>query len=546
MKSRNRYLVSGIPSRLVGLWLILLLVPLASLAQAPTLGEAVDNTDLPWASGGDASWFGQTAEWVHDGDAAKSGDISVGQTSWIETTVEGPGLLSFYWRTYCRDLSFSIGGEVQATYFGDWAPELLAVPTGEHTLRWTFARQVPVGSPAYLDWVVYEPGPGARVESPNGGESWQQRQAYDITWAATEDAGDTVRIDLCRDGGTCQSIAPATENDGLHRWFVPVTVEPQSDYRIQIRGTDDPSLQDDSDAVFSIVAASQPALKGVLVLDGEDDYAEAADQAELDVGTEPASSLTVEAWVNYRAFDRGGIVVHPGSLSLSMWVDEYSHPWLYCFSFAGYTPGASQPYALQSCHSPAPASNDWHHIAAVVDGSLGQLTLYLDGEKDGQMAFPTTGLVDSAEPLLVGANIMFTGEWTYFAGLIDEVRISDIARYSGDSPGLPPGPFLCDTNTRALWHFDELEGAIVFQDACGPVNNLLDGHNGAHAEGTAGTRIFLPLVLRETHISHGQWVPVRATIAKGANHYQVREWTLPVLAGRSHRPEEQRVSPNDP
>jgi hypothetical protein len=107
----------------------------------------------------------------------------------------------------------------------------------------------------------------------------------------------------------------------------------------------------------------------------------------------------------------------------------------------------------------------------MLDGTFGQLTLYLDGEADGQMGFPTSGLVDSAEPLLVGATIGYSGEWGYFPGLIDDVRISDVARYSGDSPGVPQEPFTCDAHTRALWHFDEVEGATVFQDLCGSTNN---------------------------------------------------------------------------
>lgn len=61
-----------------------------------TLGEALDNTELSWTTGGDANWFGQTDEHYYgSGDAAQSGDISDGQNSWLQTTVTGPGTLSF-------------------------------------------------------------------------------------------------------------------------------------------------------------------------------------------------------------------------------------------------------------------------------------------------------------------------------------------------------------------------------------------------------------------------------------------------------------------
>ena len=46
-----------------------------------SLGDAVDNTDLSWSTGGHANWFGQTSTFYEDGDAAESGDISDNQNT---------------------------------------------------------------------------------------------------------------------------------------------------------------------------------------------------------------------------------------------------------------------------------------------------------------------------------------------------------------------------------------------------------------------------------------------------------------------------------
>jgi hypothetical protein len=42
----------------------------------------------------------------------------------------------------------------------------------------------------------------------------------------------------------------------------------------------------------------------------------------------------------------------------------------------------------------------------------------------------------------------------------------------------PTEPFTSDTNTRALWHFDEALDSTTFMDAS-PNGNTLTGFNGA-------------------------------------------------------------------
>jgi hypothetical protein len=49
-------------------------------------------------------------------------------------------------------------------------------------------------------------------------------------------------------------------------------------------------------------------------------------------------------------------------------------------------------------------------------------------------------------------------------GGVDEIRISDVARYSGMTYIVPSSPLACDAHTRALWHFDEVERATTFHD----------------------------------------------------------------------------------
>jgi len=207
-----------------------------------------------------------------------------------------------------------------------------------------------------------------------------------------------------------------------------------------------------------------------LALDGADDYADTPDHPELDVGDETGESLTVEAWMNYQ----------PGSASLSRYIvrkdmayELFQQPGsgsARCLGFIIYFSGGTPKGAIH-CKSSAYAYG-WHHVALVYDKAAGEARIFLDGRRFATQSIGVSNLYNSGYPLRVGE---------YFMSAVDEVRISDIARYADDFT--PPSvPFVCDGNTRALWHFDEAAGETTFHDACG-TDNVLVGRNGAHTEG---------------------------------------------------------------
>ena len=63
-----------------------------------SLNQALDNTYLAFTTGGDASWSGQTAVSFYGGSSAQSGTLGGNQSAWLQTTVVGPGTLSFHWK----------------------------------------------------------------------------------------------------------------------------------------------------------------------------------------------------------------------------------------------------------------------------------------------------------------------------------------------------------------------------------------------------------------------------------------------------------------
>jgi hypothetical protein len=131
------------------------------------LGDAVDNTVLTWTTGGGAAWFAQSGVWYSGGSAARSGAIADDQSTWIQTTVTGPGTLSFRWKVSSEAtydfLTFYVDDVAQAGEISgevDWALQEWSIPAGVHMLKWQYAKDysTATGTDAgWLDQVVFTP-----------------------------------------------------------------------------------------------------------------------------------------------------------------------------------------------------------------------------------------------------------------------------------------------------------------------------------------------------------------------------------------------------
>jgi hypothetical protein len=136
------------------------------------LDEAMDNTNLVITTGGPANWFPQTTV-THDGvDAARSGAITDGQTTWMQAAVTGPGTLSFWWKASCEDdpdadswdcLLFTVDGVEQHRLDGitDWSAVTCTLGAGAHALRWEYRKDETLLAGedcAWVDQLVFNQG----------------------------------------------------------------------------------------------------------------------------------------------------------------------------------------------------------------------------------------------------------------------------------------------------------------------------------------------------------------------------------------------------
>lgn len=123
------------------------------------LAEALDNTDLKFSTGGDADWFGETEDASDGADAARSGTITDYETSWLATSVTGPGELSFSWMTSSEedydDLSLVVDGETVTSISGvtDWQRYSYRMPGGRHEVRWVYSKDVNGAYGSDCGWV---------------------------------------------------------------------------------------------------------------------------------------------------------------------------------------------------------------------------------------------------------------------------------------------------------------------------------------------------------------------------------------------------------
>lgn len=211
------------------------------------------------------------------------------------------------------------------------------------------------------------------------------------------------------------------------------------------------------------------------------DYAAAADQAQLDVGSDEGGDITVEAWV----------YLNPGSTKRAILGKESASGTNSSFSMSVNSAGnlvcafTRDGGSMSTAQSTAPLpQGKWLHLACMFDYSESDpqvIAAVGQGSQQASVVYDTAlvalgKVLNSSAPFEVGKCYRTIGCTVPFDGKIDEVRISDVVRYP--SPYTPPGKLACDADTRALWHFPKSTAATTFKDVCGK-NNKLIAYNGA-------------------------------------------------------------------
>lgn len=238
-------------------------------------------------------------------------------------------------------------------------------------------------------------------------------------------------------------------DDALDDTFRPARYRLSMDYLTRSARYSIPAIVLDLPAHIHVPTPQQPAGESVLVVDGSRDCAVLpSDLIDL-----PNGPLTVECWFNARRFgERVGLLTKTEDSEYGIFVSN-GVPQFYIHLDGSYVEAIDPNVKL--------SADRWYHIAGVYDGT--QSRLYIDGELIASVD-RSGDRRRNALPLVIGADVNALGEpMSFFDGMIDGVRISAGARYTGSSfaPARRPEPdsdcvlLLNMDGGLAHWIYDE-------------------------------------------------------------------------------------------
>ncbi len=196
-------------------------------------------------------------------------------------------------------------------------------------------------------------------------------------------------------------------------------------------------------------APAVPATEMAADFDGRSVMAIDSEQVGL-----PDGPFTLECWFNSHDLrGRRGLVGKTEMSEFGFFVSD-GKPEFDVFLDGRYAEARSDEALLRPWQ--------WYHIAGVFDGK--QVRLYLDGQLIKTVARSGSRRTN-AFPLMIGADVDGNGNPTsFFDGLIDAVRLSTVARYTGEhfTPQRRPA---CDADTLLLYNMDAFVGPWLFDES---------------------------------------------------------------------------------
>ena len=207
------------------------------------LGTALNAPSLPWITSGDAKWFVETTN-TYDGVSAAQSGVLADNTKYssLQTTVTGPGILTFWWNAVYNDnfdLEFDIDGgygiftDYDDFSGNDWTQDTFSIPAGVHTLTWFGYNADSTNDTGWVDQVVFTPASAVTVINPQkSGANFQfsfVSQAgfnHDVQYSTNLVSGSWQTYTTISGDGTLENLQiPISIFNGSKQGFIRVSTQ---------------------------------------------------------------------------------------------------------------------------------------------------------------------------------------------------------------------------------------------------------------------------------------------------------------------------------
>ena len=209
-----------------------------------------------------------------------------------------------------------------------------------------------------------------------------------------------------------------------------------------------------------------------MVFDGTGDYVSVSDPSDI----KGLGDFTIECWVRPDAtsFSGSRFIMGNGEGSDSAatigFIQKGSDGKVYFHGYIGstaYHPDYSNTVGVSV------STTAWTHVSAVRSG--GTITVYKDGVSQGTISNSSAVNTPSSNAYSIGRLGSYNG--LYYDGYLDEIRISNNARYTSSfTPSTTA--FTDDDNTLLLVHSDTSNGSTTFTDSSGVTGALGNDQSG--------------------------------------------------------------------
>ncbi|MBF0621417.1 MAG: tandem-95 repeat protein, partial [Magnetococcales bacterium] len=301
--------------------------------------------------------------------------------------------------------------------------------------------------------------------------------AATVTWTNMVSVSESNAVTLMPDTGTAIRFIPEADFSGDANITYRAWDQTNTGATNGQTGVDITAAGTGADTAFSTNTASQSVtvngIQDVPVMSRFDTAMSMDGQVHLEAGRgfEDALALTgdmtIEAWFNQDSTGSGDqtLISFYGDATSNATDNGLYELSLVADGFFVYSHEFESGNFVEWATNAAPSQDAWHHVALVRAGQT--VTLYLDGEIAGTTNFDTGPSGGENGQLYIGS---LSGSLNRFDGLMDEVRIWDVAR-SGDEIRAEMNTIVTDGSFGLVgyWAMDDVT----------VVTNRVDGVDGA-------------------------------------------------------------------